>query len=758
MTPTTPAAPAATQYKVRGPDGVEHVIEGPEGASDDEIISQAQQLLGAKESPSPSHGATGTWAEDTKTQQLQADHPLLTFPLTAIAKIGKGAVDAASGLVNSVRPTEEDRASGYKLPVLPPGVIAKRALVDPHIAEAGKVRAPDPNASNFNRTLDAVESTGHTIAAAFPLVGPFVSHLTERTVGNENQAAEPLEALGEGLFGVGLGGVIEAARGKSSLTPIQRTMSERQIAAFASRIKSGVGERSVNTVAETAIPIFQKAASELGTTLETPLEGRFPTRSYGREAARKTVRTAGEHAIEIADHAVNISDRPFTEVLRAHGDATTTRAQFGEVKTPQVQSAIISKLETLAAENDNINQPLADAIRATADRVRSHGDTFNGLNDLKVLANKKSAPIFDRSMGAQLNASADVAYAWKALGDVIRSEMYPELSRISGVDLRNAGAVEASVMDARDGLRHNYYKEVLPAHAQRMAMTYFEYMRHGSLYHHNFISRALGLKETPAGEFNGMFRRGLGTPPPMPGSVPYYLGKGPTPETVAGVQNDLLPTGAVGTEPLLAPPPGTSAGIGESIFRVQQRADQAARRAPPPTIAGEQVGGLLPIEGNAPPPMHYVTDAHGKILESHALQAPTRDLFSDQYGAKGTYPDAVTEYMQDLHQRQLWRGGEPKLAKGQLDFNSQIPPDIYGVKQVFTDAIPEGTKLEFSSARKGGASKEFHYVTPDGRRFITDFEISPSKLKPPKEPGPTEPGTHWAGQGGLFLQPPPHLQ
>src|ERR1035438_8804213 len=32
-------------YQVQGPDGVQHVISGPEGASDSEIIQQAQNLF-----------------------------------------------------------------------------------------------------------------------------------------------------------------------------------------------------------------------------------------------------------------------------------------------------------------------------------------------------------------------------------------------------------------------------------------------------------------------------------------------------------------------------------------------------------------------------------------------------------------------------------------------------------------------------------------------------------------------------------------
>ncbi len=42
------------RYKVKGPDGVIHEIEGPEGASDDEIIAQAQKLFPAKKYASPS--------------------------------------------------------------------------------------------------------------------------------------------------------------------------------------------------------------------------------------------------------------------------------------------------------------------------------------------------------------------------------------------------------------------------------------------------------------------------------------------------------------------------------------------------------------------------------------------------------------------------------------------------------------------------------------------------------------------------------
>jgi hypothetical protein len=68
------------QYRVQGPDGQERIIEGPDGASDDEILSQAQQLL----------GSSGT-----------KKRPIDTF-MDIAGRLGQGITDLPVGAVQNL--------------------------------------------------------------------------------------------------------------------------------------------------------------------------------------------------------------------------------------------------------------------------------------------------------------------------------------------------------------------------------------------------------------------------------------------------------------------------------------------------------------------------------------------------------------------------------------------------------------------------------------------------------------------------------
>lgn len=548
----------------------------------------------AATSPAKRGGATGSWepphAATVSPVELVSRtflDPLVHFGQDALAHFGQGVVDAAKGAYNTVAaPLTKQEQDEQKLGGGLLGTVARRIIRDPGVAEDEKA----------DTAATAPEKFGHSLAAKIPLVGPFAAHLGER-IG----AGEVPQALGELAFGYltgKAGGELGELTDSLRMPEWKRAINERQISAMGDLINSGVKNKSSYTAAEIAIPLWQQAAAELGTTLDQSLEGAFPKHGF-TEAGKRAVRTAGEEVVGgptspvgIANHAVEIAQRPFNDVLGAHGQASTNRPVFGGVRVPQVKQGILSTLESAAKVEDGVNDALAKAIRSLSERVQSNGDTFNALNELKVLANKKSSAIFDKNVSGQINATAETAYAWKVLGDSIRSEMYPELSRLSGTDLRQAGMREAVAMDARDGVMKKYYNEVEPAQQARMKLTYLEYLRQGSLFKTNLINRALGM--TPAGEFNLTTRRAIGQVPPtptMPGaqgpSVPIYPARNPgLPETIAGTQHDLLPNDV--NAPLLAPPPGTSSAIGQSIFGVQQRANAAARSAPPETITGQQ--------------------------------------------------------------------------------------------------------------------------------------------------------------------------
>ena len=397
-----------------------------------------------------------------------------------------------------------------------------------------------------------------------------------------------------GLVGTAtqVGSLFLGAKGANTLaerTAAEGGISARMSSAAANMIQSGVSHDMVNDYARAVIPIWRQAAGELGVSA-----GDFPARGL-TNVGKEAVTNAGKKAIDTAEHAVDITNRPFLDAIDKVGEVSTHPPGVAADQT--VKSKIIANLRSQAAA-EGINKPLADALLKAADLVEKNGDTFRALQDLKVLANKKAAGIMSKSVTAQANATAEASYAWRALGDSIRAEMYPELQRLTGMDLSAAGRLEAMVMDARDGIYQHYYKDVLNPHNARIAQSYLEYVADGSQRNRSLFKRAMLLERTPAGSFNKRFGNLIGTPP-TPSSVPYYPGfYNHAPADLVGTQLDLLPTGAVGTEPLLAPPPasselsgrfgGTVSPIAEALYRMQQRIRRQAEGATPETLAGTQ--------------------------------------------------------------------------------------------------------------------------------------------------------------------------
>jgi len=396
--------------------------------------------------------------------------------------------------------------------------------------------------------------------------------------------------------------------------------------AWANAIKSGIENKDLYASAKLSRPVFHQAVAELTapstdaagnqmprlpmTTDPYSLAGRMPSRAFPipTAAAKSAVRYGGRTLTDpggVIDRMVDIAHEPFQSAIQQAGQLSTDPPRFpgpSGIAEPTVKQAIVNDLESKATQAEAERNPaLAKAIRARLDDVNAIGDTFDGLDTLKKRANKESAASFDATTGKQINDSEKIAEGWKTLGGTIKQHMYPALEQATGQDLGAAGEQESAVLDARDGLLDNYYNKVQPAHAALSEAGYFGNLFKGSMFERQMLKRATLLERTPAGQFNHSIVKANADNPYSTTSEQARLAQserlasGPLgtspPPTITGTQQDLLPTGAVNEEPLLAPPPGTSsgpAGIGESIRKVQMRADQEARRAPPPDITGEQ--------------------------------------------------------------------------------------------------------------------------------------------------------------------------
>lgn len=443
--------------------------------------------------------------------------------------------------------------------------------------------------------------------------------------------------------------------------------------------------------------------------------------------------------IEAATGAVELADRPFQAAMK----------EYGTLPTTQIQTQIVGQLEHMAATT--IDDGLKTAYTKLADKVRKEGGTAAGLMEIKAWANKEGAALFNMSPGAQINATARPVSAYMDVGNMIRSKLYPQLKTASegALDLSQAGAIESQAIAFRDGVWKNW-NDVATQHAAEIAartgklsspespnkilraatnpsnvlktLTGIVMGRPAAAIGTSVAPGMLGLS-LPLEQFNTVFKRGMGSmqgysaPPPLATGPGYH--PEPAPPTLTGTQADLIPHDP--NLPLLEPPPGVSSGIGQDIFGVQQRANQAARIAPPETLRGTQTA--LPSGGVQVGP----GPAQGSLL-------------TEQGVVRGGPTTSAQDYATQVRRNQLTREMEatlPQPEKGQLTLETQTPPDLFGVKAPAGAPVPEGTKLQFVSKDRTGAVK-YHYVTPNGITFVLDFEIPNTAMnKPALGPPPT---------------------
>lgn len=90
-------------YTVKAPDGSTHVIAGPDGASDEEVISQAQKLfpqqsqMGGKPPPASSFGELSNLINDPNKSKIRKAWDSLTIPAQMSQRGLQGIADAVPG-------------------------------------------------------------------------------------------------------------------------------------------------------------------------------------------------------------------------------------------------------------------------------------------------------------------------------------------------------------------------------------------------------------------------------------------------------------------------------------------------------------------------------------------------------------------------------------------------------------------------------------------------------------------------------------
>lgn len=269
-------------------------------------------------------------------------------------------------------------------------------------------------------------------------------------------------------------------------------------------------------------------------------QGVFPTRARGLTTLGKAkteatmnpitnrpmmisnLRAGAQRALQLADDAVDIAQEPFNKIIDEYGNEP-----LGDVK-----SQVVSSLRKRATEYRfaDKNSSIARALDSQADTIEGNPEegvkgveNVRGLHEVKIHANKMVGDMLQLKTPGQVIQAADAqtVYAWKITADTIREFLYPELQRLSGTNLTEAGAREFADIRFRDGLYRTYYTSVDPEQATAAALGWIGGLEEGSFYSRQLWKRASAIIRQPAGRFNLRFQQGLGK-----------LGEGMQPETV----------------------------------------------------------------------------------------------------------------------------------------------------------------------------------------------------------------------------------
>lgn len=359
-------------------------------------------------------------------------------------------------------------------------------------------------------------------------------------------------------------------------------------------------------------------------TFQSHIEGGLDELKQGASAMGRNIQTVegGRKALGIQRNRIN--------------------AMISQIVNPQRNMIVPGSYQALvdsqmAAIPTDIKPKAYDALVASIKETNGGKDlTIGQLNSMRSDLSATQSSFYGKDPSGQLTMDAGQRAVDIARGNTSRQLFYDSLDQHGlggGQAARQLNGRIGDIIHTDDALFAAQNKSIAQqkSPAGEMYQAVKQYFRPSK----RTVDQALS---TAVGRWRGM---------PKPVSI----GIEKPVSTLIGEQQDLMPTGAPLEEPLLAPPPGTSRDIGKSIYQVQQRAGQAARAAPPPTVAGQQ----LPVQG-FPGPLGQIQGL----------------------GPKGTYLTPEQEYLQNLSQRGLWQAGAPTPPPpGQMEMFPGGPPTLF---------------------------------------------------------------------------------
>jgi hypothetical protein len=341
-------------YHVKGPDGVEHELEGPEGATDEQVIAKAQEAFGSQaETPMPAAiEADKVGLEEPAEQKvINAGAAVANgFGVGQMAgAVGTGGLDAASGIRNYLSNNA--------------GKFARKTAIE----------AIEPTTTNIDQLKDAlggrqgVEDAGqYLLDQKVVTPGASADDMTARLGGLADRAGRH---IGEWRDTADLRSLAQGAERPTSLD-IEKAIREKLAAKYGPGAEAGQGgelENAINEVRKLA-PVEQSTTgAEMAQTLENnmppePTPGnKFWRDQYGvapdEVEAYNAARSTQETLPEMTDGFPYLNDKP-------------TFSELADTST---------RLNTVAKNARQINQPsgaMTDAANVLSQKSTEGLETF----------------------------------------------------------------------------------------------------------------------------------------------------------------------------------------------------------------------------------------------------------------------------------------------------------------------------------------------------------------------------------------------
>ncbi len=652
------------RFYIEAPDGKIFTIDGPPGSTGEQALEQLQSTY----TPDPEKARVRQeQAAKYPSQQELATRPDARFEATKKQVMEPAGIDPESPIVGTATNLVKGlwNAGKTAASLTPLGMLTTMATEGP------KGVVEDANKGADIVTGVATNLTRGPANIATGILDQDWERARMGLIDNMTQLA--MMGLGGEAATMGLG---KATAFKAAQTPLL-TVPEKVLGGWSSIIKPGVTNRDLRTVAAKSIPVIQAAAARLKLT---PERFKAMVRSYGTEVGKGKMFGAADDAIKLMDEASKIAQEPFEAVFGKTGKG----GAYGTKDASHLKSSIEAKLNDIIRSNEKLDPPRVEALRGHIETLRK-AETWGDLNEFKKLANKNAAPSMDKLTGDLINMNPSAAQAWKDVANEIRSELYKQVGSISGVDLADVGLLESYVLDARDGLSKTLYQTAIPGQLERNR----GFLRNlGEAIRHRDRSAVLSLFERgPMGQFSKDVQRTLASPAEKYAAPTMEV----PPATIRGkegaVAAEIAPSGDPITEPLLAPPPGTSPAIGQDIFAVQQRANQAARRAPPETIAGTQptMENWFVEPPKVPGRMSRGSQVDAQIATLTDQLATIEQQLMNPYQMQGLDPDHVTRLFEQRSRLRQQLGKLEALPEQQSLVGQDRPldPSLLGVEPTF---------------------------------------------------------------------------